>query len=718
MRVCLVSAPTVAEFGDPRPLAEEPVPRFPLGVLSLASSLEATGLRPEVVDLDDLYGARIASGAGRDGFARDAASRLARAGADVYGFSTICSSYPLTLRIAAALKDERPGCRIVLGGPQASVTAEETLEAFRAVDAVVRGEGEATLPALLDALSRSDDPATVPGITYRSANGVSSTIDAPPLATLDSLPLPAFRLHPRAKRPFAMPLEAGRGCPFGCSFCSTSRFFGRRFRMKSPARIVEEMLALRELHGVRRFELVHDNFTVDRRRVVEFCDAISSARAGLRWSCSSRTDTLDEDLVELMWKAGCRGIFFGIESGSSAMQTAMGKRLDLAGARDLLRRVSRRGLNGTLSFIVGFPDETRQDLRETVAFFVESLRRDHLEPQISLLSPLQGTPIQEKHREELIRDEIVSDIALQGDALDRADEELIGRHPGIFSSFYSVPTRWLDRRELHELRAFLLNGRFELRWLLVAAAQMEGDGLSAFEGFRAWRFGGDSHGPAGAVAAYYGGRAFRRDFVRFVRVHLSARHPGSGHALRALARYYGDLLQNPRGPPGARGVARNRPSISARLRVTRVPCDGAALIRTLRSAGDLARVPRRASVIVTRLERDRHEMIQVREEAGHLLRLCDGTRDRRVVVREFARMYPSVRGVPGEHAAAFGLEALRQGGLVALSGPRARRRASPGAPASPRGGAGRRRRPSTARAGGRARAAPLRGGRAARASGP
>jgi len=666
MRVCLISAPTVAEFGSLEPLADESTPRFPLGVLCLASTLERAGLSPDVVDLDSRYAGWVEGRRARGDFARDSADHLARIPADVYGFSTICSSYPLTLRIATALKRARPDCQIVLGGPQASAAAAETVEAFPAVDAVVRGEGEPVLPALLDAFASSRDLASVPGITYRSGGGVASSPEAPIVADLDELPLPAFHRYPRVKRSWTLPLEVGRGCPFSCTFCSTNRFFGRRFRMRSPDRVVEDMATLRRLHGVRRFAFVHDNFTVDRRRVVAFCEAARDSREGFTWSCSSRTDTLDDELVDLMWGAGCRGIFVGVESGSVRTQQAIGKRLDLAEARDRIRSASRRRMTCTASFITGFPDERREDLRDTVSFFVDSLRLDRVEPQITLLSPLTGTPLHERHRHELLRDEIVSDMALQGAEQDRADAELIGRHPGIFSSFYSVPTRWLDRRELAELRAFLLNARFDLRWLLVAAAQVGGGGLAAFEAFRAWRAAGVSGTPPSEPDKYYGSRAFRRDFVRFVREDLAARHPASGRPLRELARYYGGVLKKAKRRPRA-PRAKSVPVLAASVRLTRLACDGAALIRALRMADELSRVPRRASSLVTRIQRGSHSILQVREEAADLLRLCDGTRDARAIGRAFRRRYPELGGVPGEAVAAFGLQRFRRRGFVALT---------------------------------------------------
>ncbi len=667
MRVCLVSAPTLAEFDDLARLRDDVVQRVPLGVLALASALERGGLRPVVVDLDTLY-ANLRAASGRRGdFARHAAEDLAGRDAEVYGFGTLCGSYPLTLRITAALRELRPGCRIVLGGPQATATAGETLAAFPAVDVVARGEGETVLPALLDALASSRDLSSVRGISHQTGAGVAHTPDAPPLEDLDLLPVPAYHLHPKLRRAESLPVEVGRGCPFSCTFCSTSRFFGRRFRLKSPGRIVEEMLALRRTYGTRSFELVHDNLTVDRRRVVAFCEAVSSCGERLTWSCSSRTDTLDDNLIDLMGKAGCSGIFCGVESGSAAIQRRIRKRLDLQAARDRLRRVSRRRIPAAVAFITGFPEETREDLRDTVGSFVDALRFDYLEPQISLLSPLAGTLILERHRHELLRDGVVSDMAFQGESLDYADRELIGRYPAIFSSYWSVPTPWLDRRDLCELRAFLLNARFDLRWLLVAAAQAAGSGMAAYRGFRAWRPRAEGGRSPRALAAYYRSPAFRQDFIRFIRKDLSGRCGASGHALRALAGYYDSLHRWSPAPVASR---RGRPSSAAPslapdVRLARLSCDGAALLRCLRRGGDLARVPRRASTLVTRLRRGRHEILRVSEEAADLLELCDGTRDARAVSRAFRRLHREVGGVPAETACAVGLAMLRRRGLLA-----------------------------------------------------
>src|SRR6476661_3906223 len=157
MKVCLISAPTANQF-DHRAVAEADAARImgelaPVGILSLAAVLEAKGLQPQVVDLNRVYYSWLQD-RNRDktdfcGFAGD---YFASRDFDLFGFSTVCSSYPLTLRIAAEVKRAHGESVVVLGGPQASVVDVSTMRAFPWIDVVVRGEAEHTLPVLVDAL--------------------------------------------------------------------------------------------------------------------------------------------------------------------------------------------------------------------------------------------------------------------------------------------------------------------------------------------------------------------------------------------------------------------------------------------------------------------------------------------------------------------------------------------------------------------------------------
>src|SRR5580658_1367556 len=327
MKVCLVSAATANDF-DNREVAESEAVRniaehAPLGILSLAGVLERERLAPEIVDLNRLYYDWLRSEEQQRGeidLTAYAARRFAPLSFDFYGFSTICSSYPLTLRIAREVKRLHPEAVIALGGPQASVVDTATMNAYPFVDIVIRGEAEESFPKVLEALDSGRQPASVPGVTYRFGKTVLRNANGPLIMDLDSLPYPAFHLYPHVDKVSYLPLELGRGCPFACTFCSTNDFFRRRFRLKSPDRILAEMRMMKEVYGITTFDLVHDMFTVDRKRVVAFCEAVIASGEKFYWGCSARTDCIDEELIEMLSRAGCRGIFFGIETGSLRLQ--------------------------------------------------------------------------------------------------------------------------------------------------------------------------------------------------------------------------------------------------------------------------------------------------------------------------------------------------------------------------------------------------------------
>src|SRR5204863_503125 len=145
------------------------------------------------------------------------------------------------VKVAAYLKTMAPELPILLGGPHASVLHREIMERFTQFDVLVRNEAEFTLPKVLAALF-SPELDLVPGISFRRGGKVCATQGAPIIHDLDALPFPAYDRYPiRELGSRMMRVEAGRGCPFECTFCSTATFFGRQYRLKSPARLCGEL---------------------------------------------------------------------------------------------------------------------------------------------------------------------------------------------------------------------------------------------------------------------------------------------------------------------------------------------------------------------------------------------------------------------------------------------------------------------------------------------
>src|SRR2546421_2959968 len=203
MRVCLVSPPTITEFSELQLADSESIrliaEHAPMGILSLAAVLERIGIVPVILDLNRLYYDYPASREYRQDkmdFCRFVVGALESQQFDVFGFSTICSSYPLTIRMAREVKRTHPGATIILGGPQASVVDLQTLKAFSFVDVIVRGEAEETLPLLLGALSDGSSLNGLPGITFSQGANIVRAPNASVIADLDSLPMAAFNLYP------------------------------------------------------------------------------------------------------------------------------------------------------------------------------------------------------------------------------------------------------------------------------------------------------------------------------------------------------------------------------------------------------------------------------------------------------------------------------------------------------------------------------------------
>jgi radical SAM superfamily enzyme YgiQ (UPF0313 family) len=682
MKVCLISPPTVTEFDGGR-IAEQEAVRLiaehaPLGILSLAAVLTAQDIEPHVIDLNWLYYEYLTQAARRRegiSFSAYVTRSLESLSFDIFGFSSICSSYPLTLRLAREVKRSHPSAMIIMGGPQASVVDVPTLREFPFVDIIVRGEAEITLPRLLEKIERGGGGLSqLDGITYRTGGEVVRNRNAPVITDLDSLPLPAFHLYPHIGKCSYIPLEAGRGCPFACSFCSTNDFFRRRFRLKSPHVLVEQMGLLKERYGVSSFDLVHDMFTVDRKKVVSFCQAVEASGQQFSWSCSARTDCIDEELISRMARAGCSGVFFGIDTGSERMQAIINKGLDLRDAVARVESTKRHGIKTTVSLIAGYPEETLDDLRATVRFYGDSLRHSHTDTQLHLLAPLAETPITTQHRDQLVYDEIFSDISFHGWDQDPEDRAMIVEHRDIFPNFYSVPTPHLDRQHLRELREFLLHGSMKHRWLMTFLHQDSGDLLSVFDAWKAWRISPQSGSPVGERGrSYYMSARFSEDFLRFLRSGYVQTLRGHSHLLTTMvemetalfALYGGQSVRRAGGQVPATVNADSVPVVPEGVRVVDVEADYKRLVACLRRAGRFDRLPAERVSLALIKGYSKIRIRQLNHITRRLLRLCDGSRNVLEVMGSFAAT-EKIEGMSPHKAGFHGLLLLSRQGLITM----------------------------------------------------
>lgn len=679
MKVCFINAPIGTDYVDPAEFHSDWLRKescYPqLGILTLAAMLENAGYDVSIFDINRaFFSFGDKAGEERLGmFLEETAGDLAARQADVYGFGSICSGYPVTIRLTRLLKALCPCSTIVIGGPQGSVVAEATLSRFPFVDFVLRGEAENSLIPFLKELAESHRWETVPGLTYRSPFGIQRNADAPLFMDLDSLPLPAYNLTDELRGAQIASLELGRGCPFACTFCSTNDFFRRRYRLRSPKRMIEDMSAIEAQYGIRTFQLNHDMFTVDAKRVREFCHALIDSGRRFSWNCSARTDCVDEDLIQLMASAGCNEIFFGIETGSERMQKIIDKHLDTGKAHNIIDTVESAGMASTVSLIAGFPEERWEDLCQTLDIYMHAARCRRSHPQLNLLGPLVNTPVYLKHKHELILDDFSSDTSHQAARQDEEDAALIAQYPEIFANFYLIPTPHLDRAALFELREFLINGNLRFRWILVAAHQ---GGAGIGDVFLRWMDHRKSLHPdlAGrGLRSYYRLPLFGNEFRGFLRRHPAA----SSQKLAILLDFYdcADCADAPDTGVTSGGVelASTEPfdlaCIAVRRsgsRVVEFPWDINQVLNSLGRCEEVELLKGRHFYVVPHISHDRTPMREVSPHLARVAAFCDGRRTMAEILECLEREIPVSPKSEGMRVYQALLEKARSYGIIAI----------------------------------------------------
>ena len=655
-----------------------------LGILNLAAVLESTGDCPSIIDVNSAYLRFVDEAGSSADFADFLGSEIVKNAADVYGFGSICSTYPLTVRIAETVKRLRPHSKVVFGGPQASVVDVATLTAFPFVDFVLRGEAEISLPALIAELAAEGRFHQVAGLTYRDTSQVRRNGNAPVIEDLDALPSPAYHLTQYLEGAKAASLELGRGCPFSCTFCSTNDFFRRNFRLRSPARVLRDMRAVAEKYSITHFDLVHDMFTVDKRRVAGFCEAMAASGEGFTWSCSARTDCVDEPLLDLMVRSGCYSVFFGVEAGSRRMQKIIDKHLDPQRAEEIIDIAEKLGLRTTISLITGFPEERWEDVGETLRIFMHSARCPHSNPQLNILAPLAGTPIYSLYKAQLVLEELCSDMSHQGLSQNEADLNLIRKNLEIFPNFYLLPMAHLDGGILLELREFLTIALEWFRWLLSAIDQKVIDMPDFYLEWRAHRLLLRPNLVGSALRRYYLGKDFRPDFLAFVRGHAVSKEPMTASLLAAEEA----LLQSAHAPmQSARRTSPDQP-----LRWSDVPSNGGLtdvielqyglqeIVEALSSRAELPLEPNRSFYAIRESSNGDRTLRKISNWLAFLIRACDGTRTIEEVVTQLSIDIPEVKEEVRSYVFIRLLQEAQTQGFVAIYRTNRLEATSPNAP--------------------------------------
>lgn len=302
---------------------------------------------------------------------------------DVIGISVLTGAWHSVVKLVEKIRVRLPGARIVMGNTHASCFAEEILGEGHA-DYVVHGEGEETLPDLVDALGDGRDPGSVPGISWMDGTTCRRNPDRPPIEDLDALPYPAWDLLDLSawryqKIPLVnlkahpLPVMASRGCSYSCSFCSQDKAV-RKFRHRRIEKVVDEIGTMVDRHGFRCFGFNDSYFPWDRESGLEFCDRLKARpwNEDMRWVTETRVDRVDDELMAAMKSAGLHSVFFGFESGNQAVLKSLGKGTTVEQGREAVRMAHRHGVKVIGFFMIGIPGESREAIEETVRFAIDT----------------------------------------------------------------------------------------------------------------------------------------------------------------------------------------------------------------------------------------------------------------------------------------------------------------------------------------------------------
>ncbi len=310
---------------------------------------------------------------------------------DVVGISVNSFMLLSALNVSKIVKKINQNIMVVFGGIHPTIYPRETIK-FGSVDVLVLGEGEFVFRNLLQALIAQSDITSIPGIvTKKTVN--PEEIEPQVIEDLDSLNIPAWELvditkYVREKKPVLW-LYTSRGCVGQCSFCYIHKK-SRRFRAHSANYIYNNLTFLLEKYKLKEFYIADDCFTVNKTRVIEFCELIIKNKLKVRWGAVSRADTLSEDILEIISKAGCLNLFLGIETGDENIQKTIRKNLDLNKTKDIVRLANKYGLNPHAYFMIGHPQETEKEILNTIKYMC-SLKLSGIAGGVAIFQPYPNT---------------------------------------------------------------------------------------------------------------------------------------------------------------------------------------------------------------------------------------------------------------------------------------------------------------------------------------
>ena len=326
---------------------------------------------------------------------------------DVVGIQ--CFTYDIYV-VAEYLKVTRrilPDAVTMIGGPHPTAMPGESMGFFgNTLDYAFRSEAEEGLPELLKLIASksviNDNLSKVNNLIWRNGDQiVANPITYIP--DISKLGMPAWELMPPdtyPKSPFSAfykkfpvaPIITSRGCPYDCIYCQAGLMSGTHMRYRPVSLVIEEIRYLQRTFGVKEFQIIDDNFTLNRKYVIDFCNALARNNMDILWTCPNgvRLDTLNDEMVEAMKSSGCYVISAGIESGSDRVLQFIKKQETIGVIREKVAMIQKHGIDVIGFFMLGFPTETPAEMKQTIQL---SKELGLLRAIFFLFHPLPGTEL-------------------------------------------------------------------------------------------------------------------------------------------------------------------------------------------------------------------------------------------------------------------------------------------------------------------------------------
>lgn len=412
----------------------------PLGIMSIAAYIRKhTAHQVEILDcqVEELTYEQVEK-------------EIGRRSPDILGITAMTFTLMDVIKTAKIAKKVNPAVKVVLGGPHVNIYPEETLRT-KEIDFLIMGEGEESFRDLVENINALDYYKKIKGLVFRENDQVINNGVAPLISSLDDLPFSARDLTPfkryfsvLAENPPITTMFTSRGCPYKCLFCDRPHL-GKNFRAHSAEYVVLEMEKCKKM-GINEIMIYDDTFTVDRQRVVDICKKIIDNELNIVWDVRARVNTVDEKLLNLMARAGCKRIHYGVESGTQKILNVLRKGITLEMVEKAFALSKKVGIQTLGYFIIGSPEETRADIQKTIKF-IKKISPDYI--HVSIMTPFPATDLYSRALKEGV---VKSDVWREFSKNPRTDfvapiwdkelsrEELLGLLTKIYKSFYFRPT--------------------------------------------------------------------------------------------------------------------------------------------------------------------------------------------------------------------------------------------------------------------------------------